>query len=38
MWVRWEKHYEDLVVLRQKTNHIPTVGEEHKVIFPIGNY
>ena len=35
MWVRWEKHYEELTVLRQKRDRVPTGGEQCNVLLPL---
>ena len=35
MWVRWEKHCEELAVLRQKRDHVPTGVEQRNVLLPL---
>lgn len=35
MWVRWEKHYEELTVLSQKRDDVPTGGEQCNALFPL---
>lgn len=35
MWVRWEKHCEELTVLRQRRDHVLTDGEQHHVLLPL---